>query len=174
MIENINIVNEQGERIGSVEKIEAHVNGVLHEAFSIFVFNSNEELLLQRRNIEKYHSGGLWTNTCCSHPRVGEDINKATHRRLFEEMGFDCELKEMFSFLYKAEKLANNLIEHEFDHVFVGYVENVNILPDENEVCEYAWIKISELKKDIVMNPQKYTEWFKIIMGSQEFNSIVK
>jgi len=173
MTENINIVNEQGKRIGSVEKLEAHVKGVLHEAFSIFVFNSNKELLLQRRNVEKYHSGGLWTNTCCSHPRIGEDMDKAIHRRLFEEMGFDCELKEEFSFLYKAEKLANDLIEHEFDHVFIGQVEKVNISPDKDEVCEYKWIKISELKKDIDANPLKYTEWFKIIMGSQEFNNIV-
>jgi isopentenyl-diphosphate delta-isomerase len=174
MPEMINLVNKSGERIGSREKLAAHVKGQLHEAFSIFVFNSNDELLLQKRALDKYHSGGLWTNSCCSHPRVGEEIEKAVHRRLMEEMGFDCDLEEKFSFVYKAENLANDLTEFEFDYVFVGNVDDsVKVVPNPAEVCEFKWIKIDDLKEDIIKNPSMYTEWLKIILKSDEFSSIL-
>lgn len=173
MNNDINLFDKNGNRIGVADKLEAHIKGQLHEAFSIFIFDKNNELLIQRRAVHKYHSGGLWTNTCCSHPKVGEKLELAIHRRLVEEMGFDCELKEVFSFLYKAEKLANNLIEHEFDHVFVGYIDKkTEVKPNSDEVAGYEWAELNKLKKDIKTNPQKYTEWFKIIINSDDFNKI--
>lgn len=172
MKDHINLVNKTGKRIGHIDKLEAHVKGKLHEAFSIFVFNNNHELLLQRRALHKYHSGGLWTNTCCSHPRVNEQLESAVHRRLKEEMGFDCTLEKRQSFIYKAEGLANNLIEHELDYVFVGYIEETTkIIPNKDEVCEYKWMKQSELEKDIKRSPEKYTEWLKIIVRDNFFRN---
>ena len=165
MQENINLVNITGERIGSVEKMEAHVKGLLHEAFSIFVFNNKGEMLLQRRALSKYHSGGLWTNTCCSHPRVGEILEEAVHRRLVEEMGFDCELERVGDFVYKAEGLIGGLTEHEFDYVFVGEVDGVKITPNPEEVEEYKWVKVADLKADLKNNPENYTAWFKLILS---------
>jgi isopentenyl-diphosphate delta-isomerase len=174
MPENINLVNKSGERIGSIEKLAAHLEGKLHEAFSIFVFNQNQELLLQRRALDKYHSGGLWTNTCCSHARVGEKIESAVHRRLVEEMGFDCELANNFNFMYKTDQLTNNLIEHEFDYVFSGLVdEKINIAPNPAEVCDFKWISIDDLVNDITLNPTAYTEWLKIILRSPEFSQML-
>ncbi len=145
--EQINLVDKLGNRIGAIEKMEAHYKGLLHEAFSIFVFNENNELLLQQRALDKYHSGGLWTNTCCSHPRFNEDIKLAVHRRLLEEMGFDCELKEVYSFIYKTDKLDTGLIEHEFDHLFVGEINTKEIKPNPKEVANYKWMKIERIKK---------------------------
>lgn len=163
-MDDINIVNTAGERIGTIDKLEAHKTGTLHEAFSIFVVNKKGETLLQRRALHKYHSGGLWTNTCCSHPRVGEKIEEAVHRRLQEEMGFDCELTELYAFEYRAEGLANGLIEHEYDHVFLGRSEAEDLKINPEEVHEYKWISFAELKKDARAYPEKYTAWLNIIL----------
>ena len=124
-----------------------------------FIFNSNNELLLQKRAVKKYHSGGLWTNTCCSHPKVGETVLQASHRRLKEEMGFDCPLLEIFSFIYKA-KLDNDLTEYEFDHVLSGKFDGKPAI-NKNEVAEFKWVDLKSLTKDIKDNPQVYTFWFK-------------
>jgi isopentenyl-diphosphate delta-isomerase len=174
MPENIHLVNESGERIGSIEKLAAHLEGKLHEAFSIFIFNQNKDLLLQRRALDKYHSGGLWTNTCCSHARVGEEVEDAVHRRLVEEMGFDCVLKKNFNFVYKTDILTNNLIEYEFDYVFSGVLDNKSsIVPNPAEVCDYKWVSVESLKNDIHLNPSIYTEWLKIILRSPEFSQML-
>lgn len=160
------LVDNNDMPVGTEEKMKAHENGgKLHRAFSIMVFNSASKMLLQRRALTKYHSAGLWTNTCCSHPFPGEATEKAAHRRLQEEMGFDCELKEVFAFIYKAD-FDNRLTEWEFDHFFVGkYDGAVKLNPEEAEGM--MWIGLEELKKDIEDNPKNYTEWFKI--GMREF-----
>ena len=160
MAEYVILVDREDKEIGTEEKMKAHKDGKLHRAFSIFVFNSKGELLLQRRALSKYHCGGLWTNTCCSHPRKGEVLEEAVHRRIMEEMGFDCEMKEVFSFSYKS-KFDNGLTENEIDHVFIGSFEGEPAINRE-EVEEFRWIKIDNLKKDISENPGKYTPWFKI------------
>ncbi|MFA8449345.1 MAG: isopentenyl-diphosphate Delta-isomerase [Bacteroidales bacterium] len=154
------LVDEKDNDVGVMEKMEAHRKGVLHRAFSIFIFDDNHQMMIHKRALSKYHSPGLWTNACCSHPRKGESLAQATHRRLGEEMGFDCVLKEDFAFKYKAD-VGQGLIEHEYDHVFIGYFDGKpNINPDE--VDSYAWVKIPELIKDIHDFPKKYTPWFKI------------
>lgn len=161
-MEYVILVDENDKEIGLMEKMEAHEKALLHRAFSVFVYNKQKDIMLQRRAISKYHSGGLWTNTCCSHPRQGEETILAAHRRLEEEMGFDCEIEEVFEFVYKA-KLDKGLTEHELDHVFVGqYDGRVNFNTDE--VMEYKWISYDDLIEDIKLSPDKYTEWFKIIM----------
>jgi len=159
--EQVILVNERDEQIGTMPKLEAHVKGVLHRAFSVFVLNEKGELLLQQRAATKYHSPLLWTNTCCSHQRVGESNINAGKRRLFEEMGFVTELKDVISFIYKAP-FSNGLTEHEFDHVLVG---SYNDNPDFNkdEVQSFKWMTLEEVKKDMDIQPQIYTEWFKII-----------
>lgn len=173
MQEIINLVNIEGEVVGSIEKLEAHQKGLLHEAFSIFIFNKNKELLLQRRALEKYHSGGLWTNTCCSHTRVNEDLNIAIHRRMVEEMGFDIlNIKKIYSFIYKVA-LEKNLIEHEYDHVLVGEYTDEVINPNPDEVCDYKWVSIEWLMQDVILNPRDYTEWLKIILNDDVFLSIL-
>ncbi|MFQ6020532.1 MAG: isopentenyl-diphosphate Delta-isomerase [Candidatus Aenigmatarchaeota archaeon] len=160
-MEEIILVDENDNEIGFEEKIKAHMNGgKLHRAFSIFVFNSKGQLLIQKRAEDKYHFGDLWANTCCSHPRKGETLEQAVHRRLKEEFGFDCELKEVFSFIYKAD-FKNGLSENEFDHVFIGKYDG-EVKPDFKEISEWKWINIEELRKDIQENPDKYTPWFKI------------
>jgi len=163
MEEKIILVDKNDNQVGIEEKLKAHQNGgKLHRAFSIFVFNSKGELMLQKRAKTKYHCPGLWTNTCCSHPRPGEELEDAAHRRLKEEMGFDCELKEDFDFIYKA-KFDNGLTEWEFDHVFLGqYDGSPRINP--NEADDWKWIKMRDLKKDIKANPRNYTPWFKIAL----------
>jgi isopentenyl-diphosphate Delta-isomerase len=166
MVENIIVVNEFDKEIGSVEKMEAHYNGILHRAFSILIFNSKNEILLQKRNMNKYHSPGLWTNTCCSHPRYGENLQDATYRRLQEEMGFTCELKEIFSFLYRAE-LENNLVENEYDHVFFGIYDG-KVVINKDEADDYKWININDVKSDIKDNPEVYTYWFKVLFDRAE------
>lgn len=153
------LVDENDNEIGYTEKLEAHKTGKLHRAFSIFVFNPHGEMLIHKRAGHKYHSGGLWSNTCCSHPRKGESLKEAVHRRLQEEMGFDCDLQEIFHFVYTAD--LGDLTEHELDHVFVGeYSGDITVNPEEVE--DFAWVSVNELQKDIEENPQKYTEWFKI------------
>jgi len=159
--EQVILVNENDEQTGVMSKLEAHEKGVLHRAFSVFVFNENNELMLQQRTLEKYHSPGLWTNTCCSHQRVGESNIEAGKRRLYEEMGFVTDLKETTSFIYKAP-FDNGLTEHEYDHVMLGYYNgdpNINV----DEVADWKWMAIEEVKNDILAHPKLYTEWFKII-----------
>jgi|TARA_B110000037_G_scaffold142260_1_gene160999 isopentenyl-diphosphate delta-isomerase len=159
--ENVILVNENDEKIGLMEKIEAHEKALLHRAFSVFSFNKKGQLLLQQRAASKYHSPLLWTNTCCSHQREGESNIEAGKRRLREEMGFVCELKELFVFTYKAP-FDNGLTEHEIDHVMVGYYdENPEINREEAEA--YKWMTIEEVKMDINKNPETYTVWFRII-----------
>jgi isopentenyl-diphosphate Delta-isomerase len=148
--------------IGVMEKMLAHETGRLHRAFSIFVFNEREELLLHRRALTKYHSPGLWTNTCCSHPMPDEDVLSAAHRRLQEEMGMSCTLVKSFDFVYHAE-LDNNLIEHEFDHVYFGRSNDVPVI-NTDEVCDWKWMKLHDIYIDVQLNPDKYTAWFKIAL----------
>ena len=159
--EKVILVNENDEQIGLMPKLEAHQKGVLHRAFSVFIFNDNNELMLQQRALTKYHSPGLWTNTCCSHQRNGETNIEAGKRRLQEEMGFFTDLKDTISFIYKAP-FDNGLTEHEFDHILVGYYNSKpNINPDE--VSSWKWMPLKMVKKDISVHPDLYTEWFKII-----------
>lgn len=161
MVENVILVDEQDNEVGFMEKIEAHEKAALHRAFSVFVFNDNNELMLQQRAKDKYHSPLLWTNTCCSHQRKGESNIAAGKRRLQEEMGFSCELEEVFSFIYKAP-FDNGLTEHELDHVMVGrFNGKPNINPEEVE--SYKWMTLEAVKEDIAVNPKEYTAWFKII-----------
>lgn len=159
--EKVILVNEKDEQIGLMEKIEAHEKALLHRAFSVFVFNDKNELMIQQRALSKYHSPGLWTNTCCSHQREGESNIEAGKRRLQEEMGFSTELKDTISFIYKAP-FDNGLTEHEFDHILVG---NFGGKPDLNpdEVAEWKWMSLEAIEKDMKTNPSIYTEWFKII-----------
>lgn len=161
-MEFVVLVDKDDNQLGLMEKMEAHEKGLLHRAFSVFLFNSKGEMLLQQRAISKYHSGGLWTNTCCSHPRDGEKTIDAAHRRLEEEMGFDCDIEKAFHFIYKSE-LDNDLTEHELDHVFMGEYEG-EIKPNPDEVESYKYISIPDLVKDVEENPADYTEWFKICL----------
>ncbi|TWP29967.1 isopentenyl-diphosphate Delta-isomerase [Apibacter muscae] len=166
-MEHVILVNNRDEVIGEMEKQEAHIQGVLHRAFSVFIFNSNQELLLQQRASTKYHSPLKWTNTCCSHPRKGESYLKAAHRRLHEELNFDCDLYEKFYFIYKAD-VGDGLIEHEFDRVFIGeYSGKINF--NRNEVASVKWMSLLDLKNDLKLNPNHYTEWFKIIFNQYEY-----
>ena len=161
MEEFVVLVNEQDEVQGLMEKQEAHVAGLLHRAFSVFVFNEKNELLLQQRAEEKYHSPSLWTNACCSHPRENESYLEAAHRRLVEELGFDCELTEKFYFVYKAQ-LGEQLFEHELDRVFVGNYDG-EIHFNSEEVQAVKWVEMNDLITDMKLNPENYTAWFKII-----------
>ena len=158
--EKVILVDKNDNQVGLMPKIEAHEKGVLHRAFSIFIFNSKYELLLQKRASSKYHSGGLWTNTCCSHPREGEDILDAANRRLDEEMGITTSLRKVYDFIYKAE-LDNQLTEHEFDHVFYGVFDNDPIL-NKDEAEDFKWVDMETLNNDIIKNEDNYTVWFKI------------
>lgn len=161
MTEYVILVNEADEPVGLMEKLEAHEKGLLHRAFSVFIFNAEGKMMIHRRAWEKYHSGGLWTNACCSHPRDGEGIIEAGHRRLMEEMGFDTDLEKVLEFTYKSE-LDKGLTEHEYDHVMVGYFDG-QPSPNPAEVAEWKWIEVEDLRADIQNNPAEYTEWFKII-----------
>jgi len=159
--EKVILVNENDEQIGLMPKLEAHKKAVLHRAFSVFIFNDKNELMLQQRALDKYHSPGLWTNTCCSHQRDGETNIQAGKRRLQEEMGFVVDLKESISFIYKAP-FDNGLTEHEYDHVLLGkYNDEPKINP--NEAAGWKWMPLEEVKVDILLHPQLYTEWFKVI-----------
>jgi isopentenyl-diphosphate delta-isomerase len=160
LMEKVILVDEADNVVGEMEKMEAHRKGILHRAFSVFVLDSTNRLLLQRRAHGKYHSPGLWTNTCCSHPRAGESIPQAAHRRLYEEMGFDCPLDSVFSFIYQA-KFDNGLTEHELDHVLIGFSDEIPQLNFE-EVHEFKRISLPEVAADIKANPESYTVWFLI------------
>ncbi len=159
--EEVILVNELDEPIGLMPKLEAHQKAVLHRAFSVFVLNDQNEIMLQQRAHHKYHSPLLWTNTCCSHQRSGETNIEAGSRRLFEEMGFKTDLKELFHFIYKAP-FDNGLTEHELDHVMIGYYHEDPIVNPE-EVEDWKWMKIEDIKTDMELNPAIYTVWFKII-----------
>ncbi len=159
--ENVILVNENDEQIGLMPKLEAHEKAVLHRAFSVFVLNTKNEIMLQQRAQHKYHSPLLWTNTCCSHQREGETNLQAGNRRLFEEMGFKTELKELFHFIYKAP-FDNGLTEHELDHVMIGYYDESPIINTE-EVQDWKWMSIEAIHSDMIAHPEAYTVWFKII-----------
>ncbi|WP_456376190.1 isopentenyl-diphosphate Delta-isomerase [Lutibacter sp.] len=168
--EQVILVNEKDEQIGLMPKMEAHEKAVLHRAFSVFIFNNKNELMLQQRAEDKYHSPLLWANTCCSHQRNGESNLEAGKRRLQEEMGFVCALEEKTSFIYKAP-FDNGLTEHELDHIMVGYY-NDNPVINREEVESFKWMTIEEVKKDIALNPTIYTEWFKIIF--EKYNNFIR
>lgn len=161
MEEQVILVDAQDNPIGLMPKMEAHEKGVLHRAFSVFILNTNNELMLQQRALHKYHSPGLWTNTCCSHQRDGESNIAAGKRRLQEEMGVETELHEITSFIYKAS-FDNGLTEHELDHIMIGHYDglpNINL----NEVASWKWMPIEAVRDDINQHPEKYTAWFIII-----------
>jgi isopentenyl-diphosphate delta-isomerase len=161
-MEYVILVDEQDKAIGKMEKHQAHVEGVLHRAFSIFIFNSEKELLLQKRASSKYHCGGLWTNACCSHPRENENTQDAANRRLEEEMGMQCSLTPIFTFVYKAG-FENGLTEHEFDHVFFGESNQTPKINTE-EVEAYRYISMDDLQQEIKEFPEKFTPWFIIAL----------
>jgi isopentenyl-diphosphate delta-isomerase len=158
MREEVILVDETDVPVGQMEKMEAHEKALLHRAFSVFIFNSKGEMLLQQRAAGKYHSPGLWTNACCSHPRPGEETAAAAGRRLNEELGFTTELEELFAFTYRSE-FDNGLTEYEFDHVFVGFYEQA-VRPDPAEVSEYCYRDPDWIGADLEANPQRYTAWF--------------
>lgn len=159
--EQVILVDENDKQIGLMPKMEAHEKALLHRAFSVFVFNNENELMIQQRAEHKYHSPSLWTNTCCSHQREGETNLEAGKRRLQEEMGFDTDLEEVMSFIYKAP-FDNGLTEHEFDHIMIGYYNEIpNINPDE--VADWKWMTLEAIKEDMKVHPEIYTAWFKII-----------
>ena len=154
------LVNEADEPTGAMEKIEAHRKALLHRAFSVFIFNQKGEMLLQQRAANKYHSAGLWTNACCSHPSPGEMTAESAGKRLFEEMGFTTPLKKIFDFIYRSE-FDNGLTEYEFDHVYAGIWDGI-VVPDKDEVSDYCFKNLDEIQSSLHSHPQKYTAWFHI------------
>lgn len=160
MEEHVVLVNTLDQNEGTMEKMEAHREGRLHRAFSVFILNSRGELLLQQRAHHKYHSGGLWTNTCCSHPREGEDTIDAGKRRLVEEMGMQCQLEKGFDFIYRSE-LDGGLVEHEFDHVLFG-MSDLTPTPNPEEVAGYRYVSFADLRLEMSANPEGFTTWFRI------------
>ncbi|MDZ7291798.1 MAG: isopentenyl-diphosphate Delta-isomerase [candidate division KSB1 bacterium] len=166
MSELVILVDQHDRQIGIEEKLKAHREGKLHRAFSVFIFNDRGEMLIQRRALHKYHSPGLWTNACCSHPRPGESIEHAANRRLREEMGLTCKLQKVFHFIYRVE-FDNGLIEHEFDYVFIGKYEGTGpdeLIPDSEEVADYRWLDVETLRREVKAFPEKYTVWFKMAL----------
>lgn len=154
------LVTEDDQPVGTMEKMEVHRQGLLHRAFSVFIFDSQGRMLLQKRAAGKYHGAGLWTNACCSHPYPDETTEAAAERRLFEELGFVVPLKKAFEFIYKA-KVENDLIEHEYDHVFIGnYEGEINL--NEDEVSDYRFADLSQIESDLEEQPGNFTSWFKI------------
>lgn len=162
MAEYILTLDEQDREKGYMEKMEVHQKGILHRAFSVMIFNNKGEVLLQKRAKGKYHSPGLWTNSCCSHQREGETLTEAVSRRIRQELGIECDCKEVFNFKYRVE-FDNGLIEHELDHVFIGYY-NGKVFPDEDEIEEIRWISLDKLNKEMMEHPEDFTYWFKILM----------
>jgi len=162
LAKEIILVDEHDQSIGEEEKMKAHELGLLHRAFSVWIFNAEGELMLQERAPEKYHCGGMWTNTCCSHPRPGETTLDAAHRRIREEMGFDCELREAIEFIYEID-FPNGLTEHEYLHVFIGRYDADPILNPE-EARDFKWIPIDTLRKDIAADPNRYTYWSRLTL----------
>jgi isopentenyl-diphosphate delta-isomerase len=170
-MEQVILVDSQDNQIGLMEKMEAHEKALLHRAFSVFLFNTKGEMLLQRRALTKYHSGGLWTNACCSHPRAGETNLEAATRRTFEELGIRPSIKHAFSFTYRAA-FENGLTEHEFDHVFVGTYEGT-INPNPEEVSEYCYKPVSAIRDQMKNDPHHFTEWFKIAFDEVEKHLLI-
>ena len=170
-MEEIILVDEQDNAIGTMEKMEAHRKGVLHRAFSVVLFNSNGELLLQKRANNKYHSGGQWTNTCCSHPIPGETISDAAQRRLRHEMGINLKPEFAFKFIYRTP-LDKSLIEHELDHVFIGTFDGTPVI-NKDEVSEWKFMSLSELKNDMERSPEIYTVWFRLIVNHPQMELIL-
>lgn len=162
MSERVVLVDWLDRPVGTEEKLEAHRKGLLHRAFSVLIRNEQGDLLLQRRAGGKYHSGGLWSNTCCSHPRPEEELRSAARRRLSEEMGFETELEPAFSFVYRTE-LGGGLVEHEFDHVLLGRWEGVP-RPDPEEVGDWRWAPVAVVRREIEQHPDRFTYWFRVIM----------
>lgn len=170
-MEQVILVDDADNQIGVMEKMEAHEKALLHRAFSVFLFNSKGEMLLQRRALSKYHSAGLWTNSCCSHPRPGESTLDAAKRRTKEELGIQPNIAHAFSFMYKAS-FDNGLTEHEFDHVFIGNWDNeVDFNPEE--VAEIRYQTIDDIRKEMNDSPQNYTEWFKIAFHQVTISKLV-
>ena len=163
MEEQVILVDTKDNPIGKMNKLEAHQKGLLHRAISIFIFNSNGEMLLQKRALHKYHTPGLWSNSACSHPRANEFTKQAAERRLIEEMGISCDLYFSFSFLYKAS-FENGLIENELDHVFIGFSDDKPMF-NPSEVCDYRYIYSEQLLKEIEDTPEQFTPWFKICLN---------
>ena len=158
--EELILVNEKDEPISTMEKMEVHQKSLLHRAFSVFIFNQKGEMLLQQRAINKYHSAGLWTNACCSHPKPGEDTETGALRRLYEELGFYTPLEKIFDFIYKSS-FENGLTEFEFDHVFAGYYEGL-IIPNPDEVYDYCFMSMDEIESSLSVQPKKFSTWFQI------------
>jgi isopentenyl-diphosphate delta-isomerase len=164
MSDSVVLVDTNDRPLGTADKLEAHHQGWLHRAFSVFVFDAEGRLLLQQRNGEKYHSGGLWSNTCCSHPLPGEAVADATQRRMVEEMGFTCAVERAFGFTYRAE-VGDNLQEHEYDHVFIGYTDTAPaISPNPAEVSDWRWTDPHGLRADVAAHPERYTVWFRMVL----------
>ena len=163
---NVILVDERDTAVGTMEKMEVHQKALLHRAFSVFIFNDKGEMLLQKRAEKKYHSGGLWTNACCSHPQPGEDTMESANNRLREEMGFNTALHKAFTFVYKAP-FENGLTEHEYDHVFVGSFNGL-IKPNPAEVEDYCYQSLDELKQSLQTHPHHFTAWFKIALPKLE------
>ena len=175
MIQQVVLVDKNNKKIGVEEKIKAHKEGKLHRAFSIFIFNSNGELLIQQRAKTKYHSGSLWSNSVCSHPKPNETYQQAVCRRLKEEMGFGCKLKKLFCFIYNTG-FQNGLIENEYDCVFIGKFDG-KPKPNSREIMSYKWISVKELKQDIIKNSNKYTIWLKVALNrikSSQIKEVIK
>ena len=160
--DHVILVTPEDEPIAVMDKMEAHIEGHLHRAFSVFILNDKGQMLLQQRAQQKYHGAGLWTNTCCSHPQWGEELAASANERLGFEMGLSCELQKVFSFIYHTP-VENNLIEHEFDHVFIGFTDQEPRI-NEQEVQAFQWLSIDQLKADVKLNPEKYTYWFRTAM----------
>lgn len=167
MKERVILVDEQDREVGTDTKLAVHTTGKLHRAISVFVFDDEDNLLLQRRAETKHHSAGLWSNTCCSHPRPGENSQQAAHRRLREEMGVECPLHHVLSFVYRTN-LENGLIEHEYDHVFVGRIDGRRggtPAPNPDEVAERRWLPVAVASEQCAAHPERYTAWFGIALG---------
>ena len=171
MTEQVILVDEQDRELGAGEKLQAHRDGALHRAFSVFVFDPSGRLLLQKRAAGKYHSGGLWSNTCCGHPRPGEATVDAARRRLREEMNFDCELSEAFDFIYRAE-LDGALVEHEFDHVFVGELAGDPPAPDPSEAEDWRWVSMTDLRRGLREEPARYSYWLKAAVEAEGWRKL--
>jgi isopentenyl-diphosphate delta-isomerase len=170
MTEKVILVDEGDNAIGTMEKMEAHRKGMLHRAFSVILFNADGEMLLQRRAAKKYHSGGLWTNTCCSHPLPNESTRDASRRRLMEEMGINLQPTFAFKFIYKTD-LDHDLVEHEYDHVYIGAFDGIPVI-NKTEVDEWKFMNLHSLRMDIIKYPGAYTEWFKLILNNPELNVV--
>lgn len=160
------LVDENDKELGFCDKLEAHQKGLLHRAFSIFIFNDKNELLLQKRALDKYHSGGLWANTCCSHPQPGENITTSAHQRLKEETGIEASLTKAFTFIYKSD-VGSGLTEYELDHIFFGKYNNKPVI-NPAEVADWKYESITEIKKQINTSPALFAEWFKLLIGEVE------